>query len=354
MAIERKQAEEMSKYLSMHDALTGLYNRAYFEEEMNRFTGGRYLPTTVVMCDLDGLKLVNDTFGHAAGDKLLAATANIIQQAVRQGDVAARIGGDEFAILLPAANETVAHALSDRLRARVEKYNQETAGVPLSISLGYAIRHDHKASIQDLLKEADNNMYREKLHHSRSARSAIVQTVMKLLEERDFVTEEHAERLQDLTSSLARKLGLPNSRIAEIRLLAKFHDIGKIGISDKILRKTGPLSREEWKDMRRHCEIGYRIAQSSPDLLPIADWILKHQEWWNGKGYPLGLAGENIPLECRILAIADAYDAMTSDRPYRKAMSHEDAVNELRRCAGTQFDPNLVELFIATICFNGK
>jgi diguanylate cyclase (GGDEF)-like protein/PAS domain S-box-containing protein len=349
MAIERKQAEETSRYLGMHDALTGLYNRAYFEEELNRLRDDRFLPITVVMCDIDGLKLVNDTFGHAAGDQLLVATAKIIRRTIRQGDVAARIGGDEFAIILPCADERVAQSLAKRLRSQIEKYNRKAFGVPLSVSLGYAIRQNQASSMMDLLKEADNHMYREKLHHSQSARSAIVMTVMKLLEERDFITEEHAERLQDLTSKIAQNLKLPELRIAEIRLLAKFHDIGKVGIPDHILLKPGPLTDEEKIQMQRHCEIGYRIAQSSADLLPIADWILKHQEWWDGTGYPLGLEGGEIPLECRILAIADAYDAMTSDRPYRKALGHEIALRELERCAGTQFDPELVKVFVDNI-----
>jgi len=187
-------------------------------------------------------------------------------------------------------------------------------------------------------------MYREKLHRSQSARSAIVQTLMKALEARDHITEGHADRLQNLVVNLAMAIELPEHRINDLRLLAQFHDIGKVGIPDRILLKPGPLTTEEANEMWRHCEIGYRIAMSSPDLIPIADWILKHHEWWNGKGYPLGLKGEEIPLECRILPIVDAYDAMTSDRPYRKAMSHEKAVRELRRCAETQFDPLLVDI----------
>jgi HD-GYP domain-containing protein (c-di-GMP phosphodiesterase class II) len=200
-------------------------------------------------------------------------------------------------------------------------------------------------SIKDLYIQADNNMYREKLHQIQSARSAIVKTVMKLLKERDFITEGHAERLQDIVSNLGAAIGLSASQIADLRLLGQFHDIGKVGVSDKVLLKPGKLTAEETIEMQRHCEIGYRIALSSGELAPIADWILKHQEWWDGSGYPLGLAGYDIPLECRILAIADAYDAMTNDRPYRKAMGYDDAIAELKRCAGTQFDPELVETF---------
>ncbi len=184
------------------------------------------------------------------------------------------------------------------------------------------------------------------LYRSRSARSSIVQALMKTMEARDFITEGHAQRMQSLVVGLARAIGLSEKRLAEYRLLAQFHDIGKVGIPDRILFKPGPLTSEEVAEMRRHCEIGHRIALSAQDLAPIADWILKHHEWWNGNGYPLGIKGEEIPLACRVLAIADAYDAMTSDRPYRKAMTKEQAVKELLNCAGTQFDPYLVPKFI--------
>ena len=189
-------------------------------------------------------------------------------------------------------------------------------------------------------------MYREKLHRSKSTRSAIVQALMKALEVRDFITEGHADRLQELVISLGREMNLSERNLADLRLLAKFHDIGKVGIPDRILFKPGRLTGEESKEMQRHSEIGHRIAQSAPDLLPIADHILRHHEWWNGGGYPLGLKGDDIPLECRILAIADAYDAMTSDRPYRNAMSQEEAFIELVNNSGIQFDPKLVPIFI--------
>jgi HD-GYP domain-containing protein (c-di-GMP phosphodiesterase class II) len=189
-------------------------------------------------------------------------------------------------------------------------------------------------------------MYREKLHHSKSTRSAIVQTLMIAFEERDYITKGHAERLQDLVLKMGKNLGLSERNLSDLRLFAKFHDIGKAVVPDRILFKKGTLNEEEIMVMRCHCEIGQRIAQSAPGLVPISDWILKHHEWWNGKGYPLGLKEEQIPLECRILAIADAFDAMTSQRPYRAAMSSEAAKKELVKKAGIQFDPELLFMVI--------
>jgi len=348
MTLACQRSEATSRYLGTHDILTGLYNRAFFEKELERFANSN-IPVTVVICDIDGLKLVNDTFGHAAGDQLLLVTTQIIQCAIRSGDTFARIGGDEFALILPAADDNMVHSLCEEIRSQIMQHNQKSSTIPISISLGYAVRHNKTIAMQELLKEADQRMYREKLHHSQSARSNLVQTVMKLLEERDVHTENHSERLQNFVSKLARYLQLSETRIADLKLLAKFHDIGKVGIPDHILLKQEPLTDDEKKEMQRHCEIGYRIARASIDLLPIADWILKHHEWWNGNGYPLGLAGNEIPIECRILAITDAYDAMTSDRPYRKAISRETAIAELKQCAGTQFDPDLVYAFIAII-----
>jgi len=206
-----------------------------------------------------------------------------------------------------------------------------------------------KSSMEELYKEADNQMYREKLHRSQSARSAIVQTLKKALEARDFMTEGHVNRLKLLMVTFAPMIRMSEQSVNDLLLLAQFHDIGKVGIPDSILFKPGYLTPNEYAEMQRHCEIGYRIAQSSPDLAPIADLILKHHEWWNGRGYPLGLKGEGIPLECCILAIADAYDSMTSERPYRKPIPQEEAVAELKKCAGTQFNPELVEMFVQTL-----
>jgi len=340
-----REKERQIRHVSLHDSITGLHNRVYFEEEMRRMESGRHNPVGLIICDVDGLKLVNDTLGHNTGDTLLAAAARVIRDSFRGSDVVARVGGDEFAVVLPSSSLTVVEESCRRIEEAVTAYNTANPELPLSISVGFAVRNDSSRGMDDLFKEADNNMYRKKLHSSRSARSAIVQTLMKAIEARDYITEGHAERLQGLAAAMALVLGLPERNVNDLRLLAQFHDIGKVGIPDRILFKPDRLTPEEFEEMRRHSEIGHRIAQSAPDMVPIADWILMHHEWWNGKGYPLGLKGEDIPPECRILAIADAYDAMTSDRPYRKAMSHELAMAELRRCAGTQFDPSLIEKF---------
>jgi len=343
---ERKEMEEKLRFMTMHDSLTGLYNRAYFDEEIRRLAAARELNAGVIACDVDGLKLINDPMGHQAGDALLRAAGKAISCAVREGDFVARVGGDEFVIILYNVDCAVIKKVMERIRAAVARQNEREPGLPLSISLGSAVSGEDKHDIHQLLKEADDNMYREKLHHNQSNRSMLVHGLKKALEARDFITEGHGDRLCELIDRLGRAVGLDERDRTELRLLAQFHDFGKVGIPDRILFKPGRLTEDEYAEMKRHSEIGHRIAQSVPDLSPIADRILKHHEWWNGEGYPLGLKGEEIPLECRILSIADAYDAMTSDRPYRKAMTHEDALLELYRFKGSQFDPVLVDRFI--------
>ncbi|KUK10058.1 MAG: Uncharacterized protein XD50_1645 [Clostridia bacterium 41_269] len=346
---KRKELEQELEYQSTHDSLTGLYNRAFFEKEMNRLQDKKLNSLGIVVIDVDGLKIINDSMGHTVGDELLKAAADILKAAFRKGDVVARVGGDEFAVLLPNVEEEDLKKISSRVESLIEEYNKKHSGLPLSMTLGYSVAHGESINVDELFKKADNNMYKKKLFRSRSTRSAAVNALLKIMETRDFYSEGHGERILELVAAMARKLNLSEAQTADLMLFAQFHDIGKVGIPDRILFKKGKLTPEECEEMKRHSEIGYRIALSSPDLAPIADFILKHHEWWNGEGYPLRLKGEDIPLECRILAIADAYDAMTNDRPYRNGKTHEEALAELKRLAGKQFDPQLVDVFIEVV-----
>lgn len=342
---ERKRADAMLRHVSTHDPLTGLYNRAHLEYEFQRRRDFLPVPCMLISCDIDGLKMTNETLGHEAGDQRLIVTGVLLSELVNGGDILARVGGDEFALFRPGAGAEQAEQVCRQLRAAVEVYNEMNRDLYLSLSVGYAVAAEKPLELSALFRDADNLVRREKLLRSQSTRSGIVQTMMTLLEARDFITEGHAERLGTLVSGMSDWLRMPSSRMDDMKLFAKFHDIGKVGISDRILFKPGALDAAERQEMCRHSEIGYQIALSSVDLMHIAEWILKHHEWWDGSGYPIGLVGDAIPLECRILSIADAFDAMTSDRPYRKAMSATEAVAELKRFAGRQFDPSLLSPF---------
>jgi len=341
---ERKKSEERIKYLSYHDSLTGLYNRAYLEEEMRRLDAPRQLPLSIIMGDINGLKLVNDAFGHKQGDELLKHIAKILKESCRQEDIIARWGGDEFLILFPKTTTNSALQVIQRIQKLCK--DAENTTIPISLALGLATKETPDINLEVIISQAEENMYRQKLNENRSIRHALITFLEKSLQETTQETKEHSMRLQEMAQQMGHALHLSFQQMIELDLLARLHDLGKIAIPHNILNKTGPLSPEEWEKVKQHPEIGYRIAQSSPDLISIGDSILVHHERWDGLGYPRGIKGEEIPLNARIITIIDAYDVMVNGRPYKDPMTPEEAFNELQKNAGTQFDPNLVKLFL--------
>jgi len=340
---ERKKNEEKIRYLSFHDSLTGLYNRTYFEEELARLDTNRQLPISVIMADLNGLKLVNDTFGHEQGDRLLCRSAKLLESCCRADDIISRWGGDEFSILLPKTTEKKADELINRIKKECLRTNSNKP--PISLALGFSTKVNPDQNIHKIIKKANDHMYRNKLLEIKSTSRSIVSIIEKAMFERSDETEKHTIRVRELSLSIGRSLGLTTSNLDKLALLVSLHDIGKIAIPDSILKKNAPLTKEDWKIIKEHSEIGYNIARTSVHLTSVADAILSHHERWDGTGYPRGLKDAAIPLASRILSIVDAYDVMTHDKPYRKAISKIEAIKEIKRCSGTQFDPELVDKF---------
>src|SRR5437763_9315606 len=377
IGVQREHVDRLIDRLSSAartDSLTGLLNRRGFEElfetELERARrGGR--PLSVIVGDLDGFKAINDRYGHAAGDRALEKLSEILQQAKRRVDTAARIGGEELAVIAPDSDHHAAYILAERMRREVrETFTADP--FTLTISLGVATFPRHGATAEELIAGGDEALYAaKKLGRDRTVvfnfeisetiraatgqpaprserHSSTVLALAEVIDLRDAGTAIHSETVGRYAGALARELGLPGALVARVRFGGIVHDVGKIGIADNVLRKPGWLSDDDWAEMHRHPEIGARILRGA-NLGDIGDWILAHHERPDGQGYPAGLSGTEIPLEARILAVADTYEAMTSERVYRPAMSAEAEREELRQCAGTQFDGRVVEAFLTLL-----
>lgn len=341
---ERKKAERELHYLANHDSLTSLYNRRFFEEELQNLDIEQNLPISIIMCDVNGLKLINDSFGHHEGDKLLKKASDIIKKVCREKDVIARIGGDEFIILLPKTIAEESSEIANRIKELASKEN--FMNIELSISYGYDTKISENQSISEIIANSENYMFRHKLFERSSMRSKTTNLIMNTLFEKSHREAAHSNRVSKICEVIASKMNMDKVAVNQMKIAGLIHDIGKIGIDEKILNKPGALTIKERSEIERHPEIGWRILSATSEFSQLALFILAHHEKWDGSGYPKGLKGESIPLESRIIAVADAYDAMTSERSYRKAMSKEEAIKELKRFSGIQFDPNIVEVFI--------
>ena len=340
---ERARQEEIL-FLSYHDALTSLYNRRFIESEIHRLDESMELPVSVIMGDVNGLKIANDIFSHETGDLLLKRVSEVFSECAGEKDIVARWGGDEFLMLLPGISQERAEEMIRRLK---ECFLQKSEGtLQLSVSLGCAEKTEKAQRLSAIIRQAEEWMYHQKLLEGKSYRNTVISTLLATLYEKSMETEEHAHRLMKYCQAIGARLHFSDKAMNELSLLAVLHDIGKVGIQEDVLKKPGQLSPEEWKEMKKHPEIGYRIAQNTPELSQVAEYILCHHERWDGKGYPNGLKDNHIPLNCRILAVVDAFDAMTNDRIYRRALSRAEAAVELAANAGTQFDPEIVAAFL--------
>ena len=340
---EVEQTERIN-YLNYHDPLTGLHNRRYMEEQIQHLDNDENMPLAIIIGDVNGLKLSNDVFGYDEGDRLLQRAAEIMRRHCPADAVLARWGGDEFLALLPRTSLEEAENIMEE--AKTSTYTDMVGRIRLSISMGCSVRANRGESFLMKLKEAEELMNQQKLTRGRSYRNSIINAMLATLYAKSSETEEHAVRLRHYCKALGQELKCTKREMQKLAILAMLHDIGKIGISESILQKPGPLTREEWIEMKKHPKKGYRIAGNINELVYVAEDILYHHERWDGQGYPAGLSGEDIPLVCRILAVVDSYDAMTNDRVYRPAMSKEAAREELKRNAGTQFDPRVVKTFL--------
>ena len=343
----RKKHEEKLNYMGYHDALTGLKNRTYLEEKLEMYSQNEELPLCVIMADINGLKLVNDGYGHKMGDRILVQVARILEEGCPQNAIISRWGGDEFVIIMPGNDRTEAEQVGRNLQEECQKVYVNN--LPVSISWGAGEKVSAEQDMEQILQEAENQMYRNKLTESSSGRSAVLSAMLRTLGIRSHETEEHALRLKKMAWQLGEEIKLPLAEQERLSLLVSLHDIGKIAISPEILNKPGTLSAEEWEQIKKHPETGFHIAHSTGEFGHIGQEILAHHERWDGNGYPRGLKGTDIPLLSRVLAIVDAYDVMINGRPYKKPMKKEEAIAELQRCAGTQFDPQLANLFIQII-----
>ncbi len=342
-----KEKNRRIEYLSYRDQLTGAYNRRFFNEELERLDVKRNLPISIIIADVNGLKIINDTFGHDVGDRILLGFVKTTKEILRADEIIARMGGDEFAILLPNCGKTYTEKIIKRIKKNIEL--QKIEGLEISVALGYSIKTNINFDISAVKKNAEDIMYRDKIFDEKSKKRKIVLTMLTTLHERYKREEEHSKRVSELSYKIGKSMNFSQEKINLLKISGLLHDIGKIAIDYSIINKKGKLTTDEFNEVKKHTEIGYRILSSVPEYSDVAAIVLYHHENINGTGYPKNLKGVSIPIESRIIKIVDAYDAMISERPYKKKMKKEEAVDELVKNSGKQFDERIVNIFIKDV-----
>lgn len=339
--------EERLTYMGEHDFLTNQYNRPYFENKLLELDRPEFYPLSIIMADVNGLKIINDSFGHERGDEILIETAHILNSSITRNDIVARLGGDEFVMLLPRRDENEVVALIEEMKKKTYEENENF--VSLSVSYGCATKRFIHEKMSFILKKAEDDMYRHKITESSSMRSKSVDLILNALFAKSPREMQHSKRVSELCESIAKHIFNNQDTINQVRIAGLLHDIGKIGIDEVILNKNGKLTTEEYNEIKKHSEIGYRILNSVSEFSELARFILEHHEKNDGTGYPNGLKNKQISIQAKIITVADSYDAMTSDRTYRKGLSMPEAIDELIRCTNTQFDQDIVKIFVEKV-----
>lgn len=345
---EKLVAEEKIHYLSYHDKMTGLYNRAYVETVLPELERAQTLPISIILIDMDGLKLTNDVFGHQQGDVLLVTIANIMKQCCRPIDIIARWGGDEFLIVLPQANNVLCKQICECIQSACAQTTNNS--IKVSAAIGWATKMKGSFRFAEMFSEAEHRMYSDKLAKRAAVQQSFISSLEGLLYSQCYENPGHGARIERLTAEFISFLGmsLEQSQINSLLQLARLHDIGKVAIKSELWGHGGPLSEHEWDIVKNHSDVGYRLAKSIGET-SLAELILLHHEWWDGTGYPHGLKEEQIPLVVRIFSLIDMYDVLTHDRPYRLALGKQEALMEMSSESGNHFDPVLTKRFLEFI-----
>ncbi|MBN2299744.1 MAG: PAS domain S-box protein [Acholeplasmataceae bacterium] len=344
---EEKKRQREIEYMNYHDFSTNLYNRRFFVEQLSKLDTKENYPLGIMMIDLNGLKIYNDAFGHETGDIVLKIVADILSKSCTEVEFVSRIGGDEFTIIIPNATGEKVEKISNCISTSLK--DKKVNNIQLSLAMGVAYKEEASQDLDDVIKRSENEMYRNKIAEGMSVRNHAISAILKTLTDKFDEERIHSERVSKISLSIGQALNLSDRELRELEMAGLYHDIGKIAIPDSILKKPAKLTDAEYNVIKTHTEVGYQILRAADEYSDLAEYARSHHERWDGKGYPQGLKALDIPLFSRIIAVADSFEAMTADRPYRKKMSDEEAIKEIVRCSGTQFDPEIADVFLTKI-----